>query len=480
MGQISTAAALTGLANGDGSPWAMLVDRHGQDVWRIVSCRLRDQHDADDVYQEFWLNLPRTAAGFTEAAVDRDGRKARAWLLRVAYNAATDRLRRRRPVREMPEDLPADEDPSMDSASAEERRHLMRQVQTAIDAMPEAQRRPLVLHIVGGLSYEDLAADLDCTVNNARVKVHRALKRLREILGVGEDRLSDQTLASLMVPALLTPALPALPAVATATTAGGGASAGATGATTATAAGPLAVIVQAPVLIGLGSAAVIATVATAVVVANPSPSPPPQPPHREAMPDLRPAATLLAAAGSLAGATIDDFERADPALAPTGDAKMGCTVRLVQAPDGSGSGSGQALQIAWPAQHGRWVECSYHPPRPTLAVSADQPQQVGFKLWAEGYCGITSISIRFMDASGESFQWRTPLPEPGRTGWRSVSATIDWAKPSTHWGGDNDAVIDWPVRFQGYAFEFDRPTVPASAIVLDDVQMTPSPTPSAP
>ena len=63
------------------------------------------------------------------------------------------------------------------------RRELIQAVRTVLTDMPERHRQPLVLHFLGGLDYPELAASLGCTVNHARVKVHRSLGALRKRLG---------------------------------------------------------------------------------------------------------------------------------------------------------------------------------------------------------------------------------------------------------------------------------------------------------
>jgi len=226
MSQSSTVAALRSLAGEQAQAgWQALVDQHGADVWRLILSRSRDTNEAEDVYQDFWLGLPRSAVSFKPAESADPERAARAWLMRVAYTTAIDRVRRRRPATV---DVKADaKGTAMDFQSAtarlvaqdhirpgtedlHDREFLVARVQGALKDLPENYRRPLLLYVVGGLSYEELAADLRCTVNNARVRVHRGLKRLREILG-GDARLNERALTGLILPVML--AMPPVPAL---------------------------------------------------------------------------------------------------------------------------------------------------------------------------------------------------------------------------------------------------------------------------
>lgn len=449
MAPSSSVAALHALAGPDGPQrqlgWRVLAERHGPDVWRLIASRLRQAHEAEDAYQEFWLRLPALAASFAPATADAE-RKAHAWLLRIAYTAATDRLRRRRPVRELVDDLPAQED-AMSAASDDERRALLARINRAIEELPESYRRPVLLHIVGGLSYEDLAADLRCTVNNARVKVHRGLQRLRAQLASDGSELSGSALAAVLVPPLALPALPALPAP------GAVAAAAAPAAAAPAAAGPLAVLTQVPVLIGAGTVAT-ATAITATVVLSGDPMP------------TVPAATALLAASVLSAAVVDDFERDAIAMVANGQGGAACTVELVAAPAG---GTGKALRLAWPAPHGMWADASYTEKK-WLELTAEQPQTATLRVWCEAFGGVKQVSIRFQDSKGEFFQWQTALPDAGTTGWRSLSIPIDWAKPQTIWGGNADKRIDWPVRCHGIAIEMTK-EAPAGSIIVDDVRL---------
>lgn len=233
MSSLSTPEALAQLAGPQaGTVWSVLVERFGMEVWRLMASRLRDVHEAEDAYQEFWLALPQNAARFRTTGPDPE-RSARAWIMRIAYvTAACRRTRRGVPLGITMQPLQAHDgadeldegpmrhqpSPALTAAASTtaiedeaERTRLIGRVHDVIGDLPEGYRKPLLLHVVAGLSYEELAADLRCTVNNARVKVHRGLKRVRELLGADGERLPDRALMGLFVPIL--PMLPAAPPV---------------------------------------------------------------------------------------------------------------------------------------------------------------------------------------------------------------------------------------------------------------------------
>lgn len=468
MHTLTTCAALARITEPDAeSAWATLVDRHGPDVWRLIASRQWDIHVAEDAYQEFWLALPQAARHFRPAGADSE-RAAQAWLLAVAYRTSIDVHRRRRPAQAMTQEVPSTTENDM--AEQDERAHQLARVEQALEAMPESQRQPVLLHLVGGLSYEELAAELRCTVNNARVKVHRGLAKLREQLGVDAAELPERTLAGLLVPPLLMLPPPA-PALAVAVAA----PAAPVGFFAAASKGPLfAAIAKAPVLVGISAAVAVTGVSAVVITARHVP-PAQEATQESIMPDPRPiaiAALTAVAVSHAAGAVLDDFERSEP-LMTSRQSPPRSILSIVPAPSGLGAGS--ALRIAWTAEHQNYVDCYYDQKMPAApAFTPDGAGVATIKLWAEAYSGVSKIAIRFTDAKFETWQWGVALPNPGQTGWRTVSIPLIPAQNKGHWGPDGtvDGVIDFPLKLNGYAIEFTDAKAPAGAVVIDDVAVT--------
>ena len=472
MKTLSTSAALARISEpGAEQAWATLVERHGPDVWRLIASRQWDTHVAEDAYQEFWLHLPQAAKRFTPDPDDGE-RKAQAWMLAVAYRTAIDVHRRRRPAQAMISEPVTTEH---DMEEHDERQHQLARVRSALDQLPEGYRQPVLLHLVGGLSHEDLATELRCTVNNARVKVHRGLTKLRGLLGVDAAQLPEKSLAGMLVPPFLLapPPAPALSAAVAAPPLPAGAFGVAGKATIFTA------IAKAPVLAAV-VAAVAATTVTVAAVALHAPAKPPVASQEVPMPIRRPLAAaviITAVAGTVAaGAVLDDFER-DATLM---DSVSGQHADLTLVPAPSGIGSGKALSIAWPKDHKTFVDCFYTKLIDAPAFTQDGSAVATFKVWTEAFSGAAKLSIRFVDANLETFQWGTDLPNPGQAGWRIVSFPLIPAESKGHWGppGKSDGVIDFPMRLNGYAIQFTGPDAPAGSLLIDDVTVAPATAPT--
>jgi len=480
MSRSPTVDALSGLSGLSGrqaaQSWTTLVDLHGPDIWRVITSRSRDAHDAEDAYQDFWISLPRAARRYRPGGSDQE-RSARAWLMRVAYTSAIDHGRRRKSIqasaiapphpriadmdaRDHPDhpdqrrsgsgplthDLTDDPRSSQaDTDDLAEHSQLMARVQAAIGTLPEPYRRPLLLHLVGGLSYDDLAVDLRCTVNHARVKVHRGVKRLREMLGVDGKRLHERTLASMVVPLLampLAPPLPPLLPIAFAPPTGSGA---------------------ALTKVGIGML-VTGTVVAATVVMSALIDRPPQPVAPAPQPAVVQASTTL---------ELDRFDRRQLGLLGFGHRNGPPVLALVPAP--AGGGHDTALRVTWSKEHGRWVDASYQPRRaPLPQLTSDLAATATLAVWSDAGSGIHHVGVRFIDARGEIFQWQRPIPQPGASGWRTITIPLDEGMP-LHWGNtpDADGVIDFPLAFWGFGIGLDATTPErAGCMLIDEVTLT--------
>ena len=178
--------ALVARARVDASAFGELYDFYLPRIYGFVARRLGDRAAAEDV----------TAMTFERAlsAVRRDDFRNDSfggWLYRVAANASVDHVRRSR--RSMPlgrratdasgpvDDIAVtvgDDRAERAFAAALDRDSLRR----ALARLPDAQRRVIVLRFLDGLEGDELAGALGCSRSTAAVKVHRALRAMRDAM----------------------------------------------------------------------------------------------------------------------------------------------------------------------------------------------------------------------------------------------------------------------------------------------------------
>jgi len=166
-------AVLRRVARGDQAALAELIRRHQGRLYQVAYRLLRDPLEAEDVLQEVFLKVVEHAHRFEPQA------SVRAWLQRITANHCLNLLRRRHPQ----ESLDQDDAPGLASAGATplealEERDLSRRLAQLLDALPENQRRALVLKRFGGLSYQEIGAEMGLSPQ----AVDGLLKRARQFL----------------------------------------------------------------------------------------------------------------------------------------------------------------------------------------------------------------------------------------------------------------------------------------------------------
>lgn len=155
---------------GNERAFTALFERHRAPLYGFVLRMTREEAAAEDCFQEAFLSVHRARQSWS-----RQAGTFRAWLFRIAANAARDHARRqvRRPLVLTDEDLPV---PVRDHP--EERLQLER----ALARLPEHLREAFLLGAMHGLDHVELAAALDISPDNARARVSRARAQLRQIL----------------------------------------------------------------------------------------------------------------------------------------------------------------------------------------------------------------------------------------------------------------------------------------------------------
>lgn len=153
-------------AAGDEGAFAVLYERHRPSVLAVCIAVLGSRHDAEDAAQE----------AFAALAVQlrtRPPRELRAWLVRVARNAAIDLSRRRR-VKPLAGELEAEAGSAGSGISAE-----LDSVLAGIRLLPESQRTALLMRELAGHSYQEIATMLHTDEEGVRGLIARARTGLR-------------------------------------------------------------------------------------------------------------------------------------------------------------------------------------------------------------------------------------------------------------------------------------------------------------
>ncbi|KAA1420249.1 sigma-70 family RNA polymerase sigma factor [Nocardioides humilatus] len=176
------AALLQLSARGDRAAFAALYDATAARVHGLVLRVVRDRAQAEEVTQEAFLEIWRTASRY-----DPERGSALAWLMTIAHRKAVDRVRSaeassRRDVTYHQQNQTIDHDTTADTAHASLE---ARRVRVALEQLTAVQREAIELAYFGGYTHTEVAALLDLPVGTAKTRIRDGLIRLRDTIGVG-------------------------------------------------------------------------------------------------------------------------------------------------------------------------------------------------------------------------------------------------------------------------------------------------------
>lgn len=170
-------ALLKRLARGDVQALEELIRRHQRGLYQLAYRLLRNPLDAEDALQEVFLKVYEHAGSFQPRST------VRAWLNRITANHCLNRLRERVPLSSLDEeDAPLIKAADANPLEALEERDLARVLEGLLAALPENQRRALVLKRFGDLTYQEIAEVMETTPDAVDGLIKRARRFLRQHL----------------------------------------------------------------------------------------------------------------------------------------------------------------------------------------------------------------------------------------------------------------------------------------------------------
>lgn len=176
------AALLERSARGDAAALDELFRRYRTVAYRVAYRLLGREADALDAVQDGFVKVLGNLDRF------RGQSSFKTWLLRIVSNAALDMGRRRQrdgwndrpPVPATPDRVGPDDRPPPDHYL--ERADLRRVIDSALAALPAAQRQTFVLHVDGELSYREVADTLGISIGTVMSRLFYARQKLKVLL----------------------------------------------------------------------------------------------------------------------------------------------------------------------------------------------------------------------------------------------------------------------------------------------------------
>ena len=169
---------------GDMQAFEALYERLSLPMWRYVLRSVGDRAATDDIAQDVWFNVVRSAARYVPTA------RFKTWLFTLAHNRMVDHIRARKPHIS----LDADTDEGFDLANTlaiesgfgplQQIEH-RQQAQALLDALgqlPAVQREAFLMQAEGGLSLAEIAQATQTTTETVKSRLRYARQKLRQSL----------------------------------------------------------------------------------------------------------------------------------------------------------------------------------------------------------------------------------------------------------------------------------------------------------
>ena len=168
---------------GDAAAFETIYQLHSRRVYALCLRMIGDPVEAEDLTQEAFLQLFRKIHTFRgESAFS-------SWLHRLTANIVLMRFRKKRPVALSLEEMTRPDDekdrrtfeigaPDLRLSGVFDRVNL----HAALEQLPQGYKSMFVLHDVHGYEHSEIAKMLGCSVGNSKSQLHKARKRLRELL----------------------------------------------------------------------------------------------------------------------------------------------------------------------------------------------------------------------------------------------------------------------------------------------------------
>jgi len=168
---------------GDEAGLEVLIDRYKAKLYTSIYLLVKDESLAEDIFQDTFIKVINTLRG---GRYNEEG-KFLPWVIRIAHNLVIDHYRkeRRTPVVVNSDgfdifDVLQFADESVETRMIREQTH--RDLRRMIQRLPDDQKEVLIMRHYGDMSFKEIAAVTDVSINTALGRMRYALNNLRKMM----------------------------------------------------------------------------------------------------------------------------------------------------------------------------------------------------------------------------------------------------------------------------------------------------------
>ena len=157
--------------------WA-IYDEYFPQVRRFILSRVKEEWVADDLVQETFVRVQANLSGL------KDHAKLSSWLFKIAHNLCQDHFResRRAEIYDNTRVESVGFEEPLYAQMAMEQKEMGQCVQARALQLPDSLRLVLLMYDGMGFDHREIADILEISVATAKTRLHRARKKMREIL----------------------------------------------------------------------------------------------------------------------------------------------------------------------------------------------------------------------------------------------------------------------------------------------------------
>lgn len=169
--------------NGDNDAFSTIILRYKEKIFTSIYLLVKDRYLAEDFFQEVFIKVIDTL----RAGKYTDEGKFLPWAMRIAHNMCVDHFRKvkRTPTIKTSDDKDIFEvlnffEPGADQKMIANQSH--DRVRRMVDMLPEDQREVIILRHYADLSFKEISALTNCSINTALGRMRYGLINLRKMM----------------------------------------------------------------------------------------------------------------------------------------------------------------------------------------------------------------------------------------------------------------------------------------------------------